>query len=100
MRKQITTALLSLALGACLLAGPAAACPGGEMKMADGSCFGNPALAASMRERAVLMNQLKIGYNLPIAPRKDNRYPRNFDVSRFEFSQHGNFSTIPFPASP
>jgi len=97
----ITTALLGVALGACLLASPAAAaCPGGEMKMADGSCFGNPALATSMRERAVLMNQLKIGYNLPIAPRKDHRYPRNFDVSRFEYSQRGNFSTIPFPPSP
>jgi hypothetical protein len=27
------------------------------------------------------MNRLKIGYNLPIAPKKDNLYPRNFDVS-------------------
>jgi hypothetical protein len=100
MTKQITTALLGVALGACLLASPAAACPGGEMKMANGECFPQPGLAASMRERAVLMNQLKIGYNLPIAPKKDNLYPRNFDVSRFEFSQAGNYSTIPFPPSP
>lgn len=101
MTKQVTTVLLAIAFGTCVAAGSAAAaCPGGEMKMADGSCFGNPALAASMRERAVLMNQLKIGYNLPIAPKKDNIYPRNFDVSRFEFSQRGNFSTIPFPPSP
>jgi hypothetical protein len=43
---------------------------------------------------------LKIGYNLPIAPKKDNLYPRNFDVSRFEFSQFGNFSVETFPPSP
>ena len=57
-------------------------------------------LASSMRARSVIMNQLKLGYNLPIAPKKDNLYPRNFDVNRFEFSQGGNFSTNPFPPSP
>ncbi len=68
--------------------------------MSNGDCFSQPGLATSMRERAILMNQLKIGYNLPIAVKKDNLYPKNFDVSRFEFSQRGTFSTIPFPASP
>lgn len=64
-----------------------------------GTCV-TSGLAASMRERGTLMNQLKIGYNLPIPPKRDNIYPREFDVSRFEFSHHGNFSVNPNPPSP
>lgn len=65
-----------------------------------GTCV-TAGLAGAMRERGVLMNQLKIGYNLPIAPRNDNTlYPKNFDINRFEFSQRGNFSTRRFPLSP
>jgi hypothetical protein len=102
MTKYFNTALLTVALGACVFTGPVAAaqiaCAPGLENVA-GTCV-TAGLAASMRERGVLMNQLKIGYNLPIAPKKDNLYPRNFDVSRFEFSQPGNFSTSPFPPSP
>ena len=58
-------------------------------------------LAASVQLRAhALLSQLKIGYNLPIPPRRDNQFPKNFDVNRFEFSQPGNFSVETFPPSP
>ena len=57
-------------------------------------------LAASVQLRATLLSQLKIGYNLPIPPRRDNQFPKNFDVNRFEFSQPGNFSVETFPPSP
>ncbi|MFB9265062.1 hypothetical protein ACFFWD_18195 [Bradyrhizobium erythrophlei] len=96
-----TTLLITIALGACALTGSVAAAPACApgLENVAGTCV-TAGLAASMRERGVLMNQLKIGYNLPIAPRKDNLYPKNFDVNRFEFSQPGNFSTNPFPPSP
>jgi hypothetical protein len=99
MKKYIKTALFLVGLGA--FAGPVAAaapCARGLENVA-GTCV-TAGLSASMRERGVLLNQLKIGYNLPVAPKKDNLYPRNFDVSRFEFSQFGNFSVETFPPSP
>jgi hypothetical protein len=99
MKKYIKTTLILVCLGA--FAGPVAAaapCALGLENVA-GTCV-TAGLAGSMRERGVLLNQLKIGYNLPIAPKKDNLYPRNFDVSRFEFSQFGNFSVETFPPSP
>src|SRR5713226_5929722 len=102
MTRYFNTGLLvTIALGACALTGPVAAAPACApgLENVAGTCV-TAGLSASMRERGVLMNQLKIGYNLPIAPRNDNLYPRNFDVNRFEFSGHGNFSTNPFPPSP
>jgi hypothetical protein len=99
MKKYIKAAFFLVVLGA--FAGSdaeAAPCAPGLENVA-GTCV-TAGLSASMRERGVLMNQLKIGYNLPIAPKKDNLYPRNFDVSRFEFSQFGNFSVETFPPSP
>lgn len=101
MKTQIATALiasvavLAASLGSTNAAGP---CRAGTENVA-GTCV-TAGLAASMRERGTMMNQLKIGYNLPIAPRYDNLYPRNYDVNRFEFSQPGNFSTNPNPPSP
>jgi hypothetical protein len=49
-----------------------------------------------MRERDVLMDQLKLGHNLPIAPKTDNFYPKNFDVNRFESG--GQLQHQPVPA--
>ena len=90
-----------LAVGACLLAAPAVAAPACApgLENVAGTCV-TAGLAASTQLRGTLMSQLKIGYNLPIPPRKDTLYPRNFDVSRFEFSQPGNFSVETFPPSP
>ena len=102
MTRYFNAALIAAALSACVFTAPAAAqviCVDPGTENVAGTCM-TRGLAASMRERGVLMNQLKIGYNLPIAPKKDNLYPRNFDVNRFEFSQPGNFSTNPFPPSP
>jgi hypothetical protein len=98
MKMQIASALIVSTLGLASSANAATICPPGLENVA-GTCV-TVGLAASMRERGTLMNQLKIGYNLPIAPRLDNLYPRNFDVNRFEFSQPGNFSTNPAPPSP
>jgi len=98
MKQHIKTALFLVSLGA--FAGPAAAaapCARGLENVA-GTCV-TAGLSGSLQERSVLLN-LRIGYNLPIAPKKDNLYPRNFDVSRFEFSQPGNFSVETFPPSP
>jgi hypothetical protein len=64
-----------------------------------GTCV-TAGLTASVQLRATLLSQLKIGYNLPIPPRRDNQFPKNFDVNRFEFSQPGNFSVETFPPSP
>jgi len=99
MTRYLNTTLLAVA--ACLftvpaVAGPACA-PG--LENVAGTCV-TAGLAASTQLRGTLMSQLKIGYNLPIPPRKDTLYPRNFDVSRFEFSQPGNFSVETFPPSP
>lgn len=101
-RAFLTAALGAVALDACISTGPAAAAPPAcapGLENVAGACV-NRGLAAAMTERSVLMNQLKLGYNLPIAPRKDDLYPRNFDVNRFEFSHEGNFSTNPNPQSP
>jgi hypothetical protein len=102
MTRYFNTALLAVALGASVFSGPAAAqviCVKPGTENVAGTCV-TRGLAASMRLRGTLMNQLKIGYNYPIPPRLDNTYPKNFDVNRFEFSQPGNFSTNPFPPSP
>jgi len=42
------------------------------------------------------MDQLKLGHNLPIAPKTDNFYPKNFDVNRFESG--GQLQHQPVPA--
>ncbi len=86
--------ILAAGIGCCMLAGTAGAapvCAPGTENVA-GTCV-TSGLAASMTLRGTLMNQLKIGYNYPIPPRKDYTYPYNFGVNRFEFSQPGNFST-------
>jgi hypothetical protein len=102
MKNHINIALLTVGLGICALTGPAAAqvvCSNPGTENVAGTCV-TRGLAASMRLRGTIMNQLKIGYNYPMPPRLDNSYPKNFDVNRFEFSQPGNFSTNPFPPSP
>ena len=91
--------ILTAGLVCCVVAGPAAAACAPGLENVAGTCV-TAGLSASMTLRGTLMNQLKIGYNYPIPPRKDNMYPKNFDVNRFEFSQPGNFSTNPFPPSP
>jgi hypothetical protein len=101
MSRHFNTGLLvTVAFGASVLTGSiaAAGCAPGLENVA-GTCV-TAGLAGSMRLRSVLMNQLKIGYNLPIPPQLDNTYPRNFDVNRFEFSQRGNFRTRASPPSP
>ena len=103
MSKHFNTALLvTVALGANVLTSSIAAtqiaCAPGLENVAS-TCV-TAGLAGSMRLRGVLMNQLKIGYNLPIPATLDNTYPKDFDVNRFEFSQRGNFSTRRFPPSP
>jgi hypothetical protein len=103
MSKRFNTGLfVTLAFGASVLTGSMAAarlaCAPGLENVA-GTCV-TAGLAGSMRLRGVLMNQLKIGYNLPIPPQLDNTYPKNFDVNRFEFSQRGNFRTRASPPSP
>lgn len=94
--------LVAVAFGASVLTGSIAAarfaCAPGLENVA-GTCV-TAGLAGSMRLRSVLMNQLKIGYNLPIPPGLSNTYPKNFDVNRFEFSQRGNFRTRASPPSP
>ena len=102
MTRYFNAALLAAALGACVFSTPADAqviCTDPGTENIAGTCM-TRGLAASMRLRGTIMNQLKIGYNYPIPPRLDNTYPKNFDVNRFEFSQPGNFSTNPFPPSP
>jgi hypothetical protein len=102
MTRYFNTALIAAALGACVFSAPATAqviCVDPGTENVAGTCM-TRGLAASMRLRGTIMNQLKIGYNYPIPPRLDNTYPKNFDVNRFEFSQPGNFSTNPFPPSP
>lgn len=102
MTNYFNATLVVAALGACVLSGPAAAqviCTGNGFENVAGTCV-TAGLAASMRLRGTMMNQLKIGYNYPMPPRLDGTYPKNFDVNRFEFSQPGNFSTNPFPPSP
>jgi hypothetical protein len=101
MSKHFNTGVLvTVAFAASVLTGSvaAAACAPGLENVA-GTCV-TAGLAGSMRLRSVLMNQMKIGYNLPIPPAMDNNYPRNFDVNRFEFSQHGTFRTRASPPSP
>lgn len=102
MTRYFNTALVAAALGACVFSAPATAtviCVDPGTENVAGTCV-TRGLAASMRLRGTMMNQLKIGYNYPMPPRLDNTYPKNFDVNRFEFSQPGNFSTNPFPPSP
>jgi|ERR1700676_361168 len=101
MTRFFNIALLTATLG-CVFAFPAGAqvtCVNPVTENVAGTCV-TRGLAASMRFRGTIMNQLKIGYNYPMPPRLDNTYPKNFDVNRFEFSQPGNFSTNPFPPSP
>lgn len=103
MSEHFNTGLLvTVAFGASVLTSSIAAaqlaCTPGLENVA-GTCV-TAGLAGSMRLRSVLMNQLKIGYNLPIPPSLSNTYPKNFDVSRFEFSQRGNFRTRASPPSP
>jgi hypothetical protein len=101
MSKHFNTGLLvTVAFGASVLTGSiaAAGCTPGLENVA-GTCV-TAGLAGSMRLRGVLMNQMKIGYNLPIPPQLDNTYPTNFDVNRFEFSQRGNFRIRASPSSP
>jgi hypothetical protein len=102
MSKYFNIPSFALALAATICtgsvhAGPRACAPG--LENVAGTCV-TAGLAASVQLRGTLMSQLKIGYNLPIPPRKDTQFPRNFDVSRFEFSQPGNFSVETFPPSP
>jgi hypothetical protein len=97
MTKYLNITLLAAA--ACLFTAPAVAACAPGLENVAGTCV-TAGLAASTQLRGTLMSQLKIGYNLPIPPRKDTLYPRNFDVSRFEFSQPGNFSVETFPPSP
>jgi hypothetical protein len=100
--RYTTGLLITAAFGANLLTGSIAvarsACAPGLDNVA-GTCV-TAGLAGSMRLRSVLMNQLKIGYNLPIPPSLSNTYPKNFDVNRFEFSQLGTFRTRASPPSP
>jgi hypothetical protein len=101
MSKYLNIPSFALALAAAICVTPAqaqVACAKGLENIA-GTCV-TAGLAASVQLRGTLMSQLKIGYNLPIPPRKDAQFPRNFDVSRFEFSQPGNFSVETFPPSP
>jgi hypothetical protein len=102
MNNYRNTRFFAIALAATVCTGPVQAgqlaCARGLENVA-GTCV-TAGLAASTQLRGTLMSQLKIGYNLPIPPRKDTLYPRNFDVSRFEFSQSGNFSVETFPPSP
>ena len=101
MSKYFNIPLSALAIAAAVCVTPAqaqVACAKGLENIA-GTCV-TAGLAASVQLRGTLMSQLKIGYNLPIPPRKDTQFPRNFDVSRFEFSQPGNFSVETFPPSP
>jgi hypothetical protein len=102
MNNYLNTRFFAVALAATVYTGPVQAgqlaCARGLENVA-GTCV-TAGLAASTQLRGTLMSQLKIGYNLPIPPRKDTLYPRNFDVSRFEFSQFGNFSVETFPPSP
>ena len=101
MSKYFNIPLSALAIAAAVCVTPAqaqTACAKGLENIA-GTCV-TAGLAASVQLRATLLSQLKIGYNLPIPPRRDNQFPRNFDVSRFEFSQPGNFSVETFPPSP
>lgn len=101
MTKAFCAVLASTLIAVAWFAAPAAAQPvcAAGLENVGGTCV-TAGLAASMRERSTLMNQLKIGYNLPIAPKRDNAYPRELDVSRFEFSHEGNFSINPHPPSP
>ena len=99
MSKYFSIPLSALAIAAAAYATPAqAACAPGLENVA-GTCV-TAGLASSVQLRATLLSQLKIGYNLPIPPRRDNQFPKNFDVNRFEFSQPGNFSVETFPPSP
>lgn len=75
-----------------------ASCPGGEAKTASGECV-NPALAASLRQRSVLMSQPKISETtLPVLPTQDRTYPLPSEYNRYELTR-GLFSTNPFPLS-
>jgi hypothetical protein len=99
----MATALLAISLTAASSLVPARAqniCPGGEGKLANGTCV-NPQLAEAMRLRAILMTQLKISQTaLPIGPRLDYSLPRASQFNYFELGRSGNFSTNPFPPSP
>ena len=94
---------LLLGIGLCLASVPAAAqniCPGGEGRLANGTCI-NPQLAEAMRQRGVLTTQLMISQTaLPIGPRLDYKLPRASQFNYFELGRSGNFSTNPFPPSP
>jgi hypothetical protein len=102
MARYLVTAFAAAALGTVAFGNSGAsaqgACAAGLENVA-GTCM-TRGLVASLQLRSVLANQAKIGYNLPIPPTADGTYPREFDVSRFDFSQRGNFSVRPQPASP
>lgn len=103
MSWRTATALLVFSLAALGLLGPAAGqniCPGGEGRLANGTCV-NPQLAEAMRQRGVLGTQLMISQTaLPIGPRLDHKLPRASQFNYFELGRSGNFSTNPFPPSP
>lgn len=103
MSRRMATALFVISLGALGSLVPAAAqtiCPGGEGRLANGTCV-NPQLAEAMRQRGVLTTQLKISQTaLPIGPRQDHTLPRASQFNYFELGRSGNFSTNPFPLSP
>lgn len=103
MSKRFTTTFIAFLIAVAALSGPVSAqgaCPGGEGRMADGKCV-NPALASAMRQRGVLMNQLKISQTaLPVPAHQDNVVPRATQFNRFELGDSGNFSVNPDPRSP
>jgi hypothetical protein len=104
MTKHIATALFVAVLGACIFAGPAAAAPvcrGGEMKMADGTCFPNSRLAASNRFLSVHETQVLInGFAYPNPVGQDGTFMKGWEAERFNYTQRGQFSTNPNPVSP
>ena len=103
MSLRTATALLVISLAVPGSSVPAVAqniCPGGEGRLANGTCV-NPRLAGAMRQQGVLSTQLKISQTtLPIAPRQDHTLPRASQFNYFELGRLGNFSTNPFPPSP
>ena len=103
MSRRTATALFIISLGAFGSLFPAAAqslCPGGEGRLANGTCV-SPQLAEAMRLRGVLTTQLMISQTaLPIGPRLDHKVPRASQFNYFELGRSGNFSTNPFPPSP
>ena len=103
MSRRMATALFVISFAALRSPVPAVAqnvCPGGEGRLANGTCV-NPRLAAAMRQQGVLSTQLKISQTmLPIGLQQDHTLPRASQFNYFELGRLGNFSTNPFPPSP